>query len=621
MKSAGSNNESNEFLPDEEIQSNVKFGFDDYSEALASIVADKNLQTPFTIAIHGEWGSGKTSLMRTIIKKLELTTKEQAKVKSIWFNAWEFEKLTAPLWTVFLNRIVLNLQESAVDAGIKSKCDKIGRGIISISAEVILRKVADISLSDAKQNLEENVLNDIKKIDSLRENLQGMIEAALEKDPDGKERLAIFIDDVDRCLPSQAVEIFETIKLFLNCKYCVFILGVDKDQIRKAFEYKFGNKEGPSGLLYVEKFVQLQFDLPRKTPIEVSDFLKEHASEQLKKSPKTIELISRFIEPNPRKIKRWINSLLFLERLFKIKQEKLFVGSEEIDVSIVSIWLFLKSFFPDFASCIESDLMLLNTAIRVASGQGTDEDKKRIGDFKIDKRLAEFLSLLKPEYSEKQLRDVVYLSKLTPPQQISILPADIVRRIASLSKAELENQITSLSEESALSLCDKIVDNLSNVTTFNEYQNALNLYELIDILFENTKDSIKIQLFDRILAFSTKSSFASAFFLTKLEGYTKITSIKQMVANRGLLDKIIEIFVNSNSYEESTKISGIILNFNELLTTKQLGALLKASIENNQIVYSWGAIANLSTIFSDQKEKLSNEQVAELMEKSRITLS
>jgi GTPase SAR1 family protein len=606
-------------LPDEEICDATKFGFDDYSKALASIVADKNLQTPFAIAIHGEWGSGKTSLMKTMAKELETPRDDYVKVKTIWFNAWEFERLNVPLWTVFLNRVIIELQEMTDDESVRSRLENIGKSIILISADVLLRKFANMTFKDLQENLEENVLNTIKKIDSLKEELQQSIETALEKDLQKRERVVIFIDDVDRCLPPQTVEIFESIKLFLSCKHCVFVIGVDKDQICKAFENKFGSK-GPSGLLYVEKFIQLQFDLPRKTPIEVADFLRANASEQLKKSPKTIELISDFIEPNPRKIKRWLNSVLFLERLFRIKQEKLLVGSAEIDASIVSIWLFLKSFFPDFASFVEADLLLLNTAIRVASGQGTDDDKKRIGDFKIDKRLGEFLSLLKPEYSEKQLRDVVYLSRLTPPQQVSTLPPDIVRRIASMTKEELTNQISSLTEESILSLADRILDNLLDTDKIQSYQDASELCELLDTLFnQSRKDSTKAQLFGKIFEAIPKSYYVKEYFLSEMQAYTALPVIKEIVIEKDMLEKIVELFVGSSSYEDAKFTSAILVNFIDSLTSRQVENIAKASVENNQIYQSWGAQSNLKKIFPSHEDKLSEAQKLKISEKYYIT--
>ena len=44
----------------------AQFDFPTYADALAGIIASKNTQTPLTIGINGEWGSGKTSLMRLI---------------------------------------------------------------------------------------------------------------------------------------------------------------------------------------------------------------------------------------------------------------------------------------------------------------------------------------------------------------------------------------------------------------------------------------------------------------------------------------------------------------------------------------------------------------------------
>ncbi|NIO36222.1 hypothetical protein GTO27_00800, partial [Candidatus Bathyarchaeota archaeon] len=74
------------FLPDEPIDNATRFGFDVYSKALATIIKSKELQTPFTIAIHGDWGSGKTSLMKTVSRKLESVDEKEVKMKTIWFD-------------------------------------------------------------------------------------------------------------------------------------------------------------------------------------------------------------------------------------------------------------------------------------------------------------------------------------------------------------------------------------------------------------------------------------------------------------------------------------------------------------------------------------------------------
>ena len=398
-------------ISDEATDNAIEFGFEDYSTLLSTIIRDPSLKTPFTIAIYGAWGSGKTSLMKTITKKLETKNPELVNVKSIWFSAWEFEKLPTPLWTIFLNRIIMELQEMLPDKKIQEQIKALGKGLVLLSSDVLLSRTIGVKTKDLEQ-IKEKVWRDIKSINCLREELSQHINKALANDPEKRKRLVIFIDDLDRCLVEQSVEIFESIKLFLNCENCVFVVGVDKEQIRKIFQTKFQTQDEKRGISYVEKFVQLEFDLPPKTPDEVKEFMLENASEALKENPDTIELISKFIEPNPRKIKRWLNSVLFLEKLFKLKQENITPAPSELDVPLASIWLFLKASFPHFSALIASKPSLLNNAIELAKKE--TEESKKIGEYVLEEQLVNVLSRLTPNYKEPQLRELIHLTRYTP---------------------------------------------------------------------------------------------------------------------------------------------------------------------------------------------------------------
>lgn len=606
-------------LPDEPIDNATKFGFDSYSSALASTIKSKSLKTPFTIAIHGDWGSGKTSLMKTIAKKLESSSGDEVKVKTIWFNAWEFEKIPVPLWKIFLNRITMELQEIVADDGLKSKIKAAGQGLLALSSDILLKRFIGISLNEI-ESIKEKVWDDIKKINSLSENLSKYIEKALENDPSHRERLVIFIDDLDRCLPEQCVEVFEAIKLFLNSEKCVFIVGVDKDQILKAFEVKFGKKRGYSGLHYIEKFVQLQFDLPRKTSVEIQYFLMELASEQLKESPKTIELISHFIEPNPRKIKRWINSVLFLEELFRIKQQKQLLKSQ-VNVSVVSIWLFLKSFFPDFSVLIERDLSLLNAAIRVAKRSGTDEDMRKIGDFTMDRRLSKFLSTLQPDYLADQLKEIVYLSKLTPIEEISTLPAQMLKRIAEMPDEELSDQLTMLTEYGVSVLADRIIDRLDHVKSYEDYKEYSKMFDIFDLIFTTSEeDSIKTMLFEKIFHFLNRSTYGRSHLYSKIKIYISSKAVKEMIIQKEYLDEIIERFGESYSYEDANQNSDLLLNFCDDFSPEHINIIMKYSLNNNQIYDSFGARRNLTKIFQSHKAELSDEEIKNIQQSMYITI-
>ena len=201
-------------LPDEAIDNATKFGFADYSVLLSDVIRDENLKTPFTIAIHGNWGSGKTTLMKSVWRKVDQNP--EFKVKQIWFSAWEFEKLNVPLWTVFLNRIVVQLQDMLPEGKLKNKLKNASKEILLLAGDQLLQKYVGIGFKDLEK-VRDALWRNVEVVASLREQLSNYINEALRNDPEHRKRVIIFIDDLDRCLPNQCIQIFESMKLFLNC--------------------------------------------------------------------------------------------------------------------------------------------------------------------------------------------------------------------------------------------------------------------------------------------------------------------------------------------------------------------------------------------------------------------
>ena len=74
-------------------EENDKLGINDYAKALTNFI--ENTETPMTIGIQGEWGSGKTSLMNLLWKELE-GEKKNTKIESVWINTWEHSLLKTP---------------------------------------------------------------------------------------------------------------------------------------------------------------------------------------------------------------------------------------------------------------------------------------------------------------------------------------------------------------------------------------------------------------------------------------------------------------------------------------------------------------------------------------------
>ena len=93
----------------------------------------------------------------------------------------------------------------------------------------------------------------------------GLIWAALtesgikdaEEFNDQNGALVVFIDDLDRCPQPRVLKVLETIKLFLDKKGCVFIIGAAQDVIEDALEKRFGKKDDIKR--FMDKIVQVTF--------------------------------------------------------------------------------------------------------------------------------------------------------------------------------------------------------------------------------------------------------------------------------------------------------------------------------------------------------------------------
>lgn len=76
-------------------------GITKYVGALAKFI--DNAETPITLSIQGEWGSGKTSFMNQL--KAELCDKsdkddKKPRFRSIWINIWQMSLLNNPEMTL-----------------------------------------------------------------------------------------------------------------------------------------------------------------------------------------------------------------------------------------------------------------------------------------------------------------------------------------------------------------------------------------------------------------------------------------------------------------------------------------------------------------------------------------
>lgn len=143
-------------------------------------------------------------------------------------------------------------------------------------------------------------------------------------------RLIVFIDDLDRCLPEQAIGVLEAVKVFLDIQGCIFLLGVDREVIERGIcvrykDFALANdlsmQQGTAGFPiagrdYLDKIIQVPFELPPLEDDVIRDFVLQRLQQQEgldETQYDTIaDIMAQGLSPNPRKVKRTLNTFRLL---------------------------------------------------------------------------------------------------------------------------------------------------------------------------------------------------------------------------------------------------------------------------------------------------------------------
>lgn len=260
-----------------------------YKRALAKTIL--LCDTPFTIGVYGDWGSGKTSLLRLVAQDIG----DQA--KCVWFNAWLYQQHQDPALAL--------LHTIATDLRLGEEAKKLLAVVGATLATTALKVTAQVGINDINKVAEQYEKEQFQQRDErtrLRDKFQNFIDKA--RGPQ-KKRLVVFIDDLDRCLPEQALSVLEAIKLYLNIPGCIYIVAADRLALEQAVATKYGIGSG-SNTRYLDKIVQLPFLLPPIHPASLDRFVRMHLDDDLHECA---DLLVVGLGPNPRAIKRFANVL------------------------------------------------------------------------------------------------------------------------------------------------------------------------------------------------------------------------------------------------------------------------------------------------------------------------
>ncbi|GGA79070.1 hypothetical protein GCM10008015_19740 [Flavobacterium palustre] len=266
-------------------------------------------------SLYGEWGSGKSSLMKYLEKELK------SDFNTFFFEAWEFEKdeNLAMSLLEFITSKNIDITEELYSEILKYG-GRILRGLgKSIKMNIPLYPNGPGIELDPSAFVQELSKNEELTFYNALEKFKTEFRRFEDKITNGENPKynIVFIDDLDRCEPEQVLNLLSAIKLFfIYGQKTIFFCGIDKKAVGQAIKTKYG--EIVKSNEYLEKIFDVSFSMPEHDDVLklISVYFDNREIKLDKFEGKLNKKIGEFfIEmkfTNPRRLKKILNKYLIL---------------------------------------------------------------------------------------------------------------------------------------------------------------------------------------------------------------------------------------------------------------------------------------------------------------------
>ena len=303
----------------------------------------KECATPMTIAIQGDWGAGKTTLIELMEKGLRAEADSEKSdaaharkyceeiVNVVTIDAWQ-QSIANPhidLFEVLLGDVVSKL------VGVDLKAVGYASALVSAAAQIVGATAGKgddskddssfgailASLFGMEDDSKAESGNDYVSVEDIAMFQASLVEALQQcAEKNGKSedsRLVVFIDGLDHISPEAATDLMGRIEAYMHCPRCVYVLAVDEDTVFEGARKKFGDKvdEGHKKRFF-NKLVQVPLRIPASA-YNLDEFVKELLEDDKALSSEFVEVINTLVnEPIPLRIKRYINTMYLYRSVF-----------------------------------------------------------------------------------------------------------------------------------------------------------------------------------------------------------------------------------------------------------------------------------------------------------------
>jgi hypothetical protein len=237
--------------------------------SLKSLIKLLNRQNDsWSIAINGSWGNGKTFFVKQcqlmlnslntksdnmdsgiiisrskLFNDKELEELQSKPFRTAYYDAWQHDNDGDPIVSILNCLATTHWSNEAKETLLKTI--DIGISVINAATPIKLPKLKEFIQNGEKQDIER-----------LKEQFNRILTKLAPKNG----QLIIFIDELDRCKPTYAVQLLERIKHYFSNPKITFIFSVDISQLQNTIKRYYGPHF--DGIQYLDRFFDLVITLP-----------------------------------------------------------------------------------------------------------------------------------------------------------------------------------------------------------------------------------------------------------------------------------------------------------------------------------------------------------------------
>ena len=452
-------------------------GHEAYRDGLVEVIRSVESKGSFTIGIYGQWGTGKTSILKQIKAAFDNPISEDDEpVLTVWFNPWQFvaeEHLIIPFFHTLIAS--LNITKKSTTDEIKDKLTLFLEKIAPVPLALVYGMEGELkipfllntkfSTSKTIDYLEKKDLFDNKNEQKDETAIQTTVEdyesiyynliktlqkAAAELDL----KIVVFIDDLDRCLPEKAVQLLEGLKVLMDLPNFVFVMGVAKEVIERGIRVRYkelyllgdqANDLCDIQVEYLDKIIQFPFTLPAPNTDKLKENILSPQLQELEVPEKFVDLIHEVLGSNPRTLKRFINTISFSLYIAK----KIFKEDGFHSMLLIKITL-IGYLFPNLYKQLEEkpfDLVTLEEIVTEIEKDRINEEGEKTQDGQSHQDKKTGLSRLDQWLEEDKINKLLPILKI---QEIAFKDEKTAVKYIRFIASSLESEVTSRAKETPI---------------------------------------------------------------------------------------------------------------------------------------------------------------------------